>query len=255
MSVEVSMHSLIQALDDRARSSQRVQFWLRDDDAVVPSEQLERLLVLCQRHSIPLTLAVIPDKTGQELVDRIQESTLTEIAVHGWSHRNHAPDGEKKQELGEHRQPARILDELSDGYSKLANLHGSRFVPLLVPPWNRIAATVVDGLCDIGFRGLSTFGAELPAPIKMVNTHVDLIDWKQSRGGRPTDELEADIITQMCKGISPIGILTHHLVHDDNAWSFLDQLFAATASHAGAQWISISDMLALELPDPGLPGQ
>jgi len=53
----------------------------------------------------------------------------------------------------------------------------------------------------------------------------------------------AEIVEQIQSTTNPIGLLTHHLVHDDTAWRFLDQLFAITADHSGCRWASVRDFL------------
>ncbi len=59
---------------DRWQAAGRVaRFWLRDDDAVEPTQPLDMLLDLTGEHEIPLTLAVIPGLTGEELA-RISHS-------------------------------------------------------------------------------------------------------------------------------------------------------------------------------------
>jgi hypothetical protein len=32
--------------------------------------------------------------------------------------------------------------------------------------------------------------------------------------------------------------LTHHLVHDDAGWRFLERLFEATATHPAVRWLA-----------------
>ena len=174
---------LEQELGRWERHGKRAVFWLRDDDTVQPTGPLDHLLDLAQRHAIALTLAVIPKETGRALARRLDRSALVSVAVHGWSHENHAPAGEKKQELGGHRAIDIVLDELRSGAVHLSNLHGDRFVSILVPPWNRIDAPLLPYLPKIGYTGMSVFGPEKPSPIRSVNTHVDLIDWKSTRGG------------------------------------------------------------------------
>jgi hypothetical protein len=51
-----------------------------------------------------------------------------------------------------------VLGELGTGWMALERLFGSRVLPVLVPPWNRIAPGLVPALPEIGYRGLSTFG-------------------------------------------------------------------------------------------------
>jgi hypothetical protein len=256
------MQVLLDELKRRQDVGMPVEFWLRDDDAVEPSAALSRFNTLTETYSIPATLAVIPEQTGEALVESLHHMSHINIAVHGWSHKNHAPETEKKQELGSHRPSEQVLIELAKGFSRLSTLYGGRFVPLLAPPWNRIAHDLVDSLSDIGFAGLSTFGHEKPAAIKMLNTHVDLIDWKGTRGGRASDPLVGEFIENIRSTQKPIGFLTHHLVHDEAAWSFMENLFQATAQHEGCRWVSSPEILNMDrllfhepLPDPRLPAQ
>lgn len=238
--------ALVQGLIDAVahRADHPVQFWLRDDDAIEPSEPLDCLLALTETYSVPVTLAVIPALTGKALAQYLGHFHQVAVAVHGWSHVNHAPQGEKKQELGTHRPIGDILSELERGYSLLAAVHEPRFVPLLVPPWNRISPVIVERLHELGYRGLSIFGDSTAASITMINTHVDLIDWKGTRGGRDHDTLATELIEQIQSTTNPVGILTHHLVHDDGVWGFLDQLFSITNEQPGCKWVAIEQLLA-----------
>jgi hypothetical protein len=237
--------ALLKALDARAREHRPALFWWRDDDAVAPSDQLDRLLQLSEICKVPVTLAVIPEPTGDALALRLAGLSGVNVAAHGWSHRNHAPTGEKKQELGAHRPANVVLDELSEGFAHLRGLYPKQFVSVLVPPWNRVAPQVVEGLPGIGFDAISTFGPAKPAPLRVINTHVDLIDWRGTRGGRPTEALFSDIVEAMNRPEpEPMGLLSHHLVHDAQAWSFLEQLFELTLNHPGCRWASLNHILS-----------
>lgn len=216
--------------------------WLRDDDAVEPTALLDRLIGLTGRYRIPLVLAVIPARTDIRLADHIQPFANAYPCVHGWSHTNHAPPGEKKQELGPHREKSQVLDELDRGFARLRDLHGDRLLPLLVPPWNRISHDLIGDLPQLGFTGLSTFGRKpMPRPpgLAIANCHVDLIDWKN--GSRCRDhpvlvgELAAELRRSRLSDQAPVGVLSHHLVSTDEAFTFLDQLIAATQD--AARWI------------------
>lgn len=237
------MQPLLDELERQYDGGRIVQFWLRDDDAVVPTDALERFNALTREFRVPACLAVIPVNTGKELSTYLNNDAYTSIAVHGWAHANHAPDHEKKQELGAHRSLPDILAQLSDGFEKLRTLYPDKFTPLLVPPWNRVDDSVVHELPQIGFEALSTFGVEKPAPIRMLNTHVDLIDWKGTRGGRPTQALVADLVKAINETSTPIGFLTHHLVHDEAAWQFMQRLFEATADSRICRWVSVRDAM------------
>lgn len=223
------------------------EFWLRDDDAVEPTEPLDRLLGLTEKFGVPVTLAVIPAFTGNALASRLAGALQVTVAVHGWSHENHAPDGEKKQELGRHRERGIVLDELRRGLSRITNLHGQRMVPLLVPPWNRIHPDLLPDLMPLGFTALSAFGPARPAAIRTINSNVDLMDWHGTRGCRDHGLIARDIAEQLARafeGGDAVGILTHHLVHDEAAWAFLQRLFELTASHTACRWRSIRELIA-----------
>ncbi len=237
---------LAEELDHWGQRGRRAVFWLRDDDAVEPSAALDCLLDLTGRFDIPVTLAVIPEKTGMALARRLDESPHASVVLHGWSHANYAREGQKKQELGLFRPADVVLEELRAGAEKLSRLHGCRFVPMLVPPWNRIDDALLAQIETIGICALSVFGPERPGAVREVNTHVDVIDWKLTRGGREDSILIGEILERLAymdSADGTVGILTHHLDHDAQVWRFLEQLFVHTSKHPACHWAPISEVL------------
>ena len=226
------------------------RFWLRDDDAVEPTAALQRLLVLREAYQVPLTLAVVPAHAREQLARRLAQEAGVNVAVHGWSHENHAPANEKKQELGPHRTLDVMSAELADGHKRLEKLFPDRFVPVLVPPWNRIDPLLANELANLNFRALSLFGPpneKFTAFLPVINTHVDLMDWHGTRGCRDHGQLVEAIVTELrlrfMSSDEPIGILTHHLVHDESAWDFLHKLFAVMAAAPACRWVALPDLL------------
>jgi hypothetical protein len=230
------------ALADELRAWRRAgrwaTVWLRDDDVVTPTPALGRLLDL----SLPVVLAAIPAHVTDALKDHLRGVAHAWVTQHGWSHSNHAPEGEKKCELGNHRPLATVLDELRRGQDRLAGF--ANLLPAMVPPWNRIDAAVLDALPALGFRGVSTYGPRgshhEQAALVTINTHADIIDWHGSGGfagaarilGLITGHLAARRNRQV-DGDEPTGILTHHLVHDAACWAFLSRL----AETPGLVWL------------------
>jgi peptidoglycan/xylan/chitin deacetylase (PgdA/CDA1 family) len=222
--------------------------WLRDDDAIAPTTALDRLLALTAVHAVPATLAVIPARAEQALAGRLSSAPNVAVAVHGWAHENHAPESEKKEELGQHRPPSVVLAELAEGKAVVARLFGERALPLLVPPWNRIARDLLPSLPGLGFAALSVYGRARPEPLRIVNTHVDLIDWHAGRKcrdhGALVQQLAAELRWRLETGSSePVGVLTHHLVHDEAVWLFLARLLEITADNAACRWASVRDLI------------
>jgi hypothetical protein len=236
------MKELSAELDRCAAAGRRVTFWLRDDDAIAVTAELERLLTLAGQWRIPLVLAVIPMPAEPELAVRLADLDRVRVASHGFAHRNHAPPGERKQELGAHRPAATVLDDIRQGRERLDALFPGKTVPMLVPPWNRIAAQLVPHLPDLGFRWLSTFGQDSPScpvpNLAQIDCQLDIIDWR-ARSSHPHQLLAVkltELVRQRAPVSAPIGILSHHLAHDEAAWAFLADLFRLTARHEAATW-------------------
>ena len=228
----------------RAEQGQCARLWLRDDDAVCVTPALEQLTALLERHKVPAVIAVIPGLAGDGLAAHLAAHTLLQPAVHGWRHVNHAPSGAKKCELGGHRPLKVVCAELARAKARMEHLLDDGAVELLVPPWNRIAPEVAATLPGLGFTALSAYGCNLrasPVPgLTVVNCQVDIIDWRGTRGCRDHGVLAAETARALAEArvndSGPVGILTHHMVHDDAAWAFLDRLFYEMAGHGTADW-------------------
>ncbi|MFC3614426.1 polysaccharide deacetylase family protein [Lutimaribacter marinistellae] len=227
--------------------SRTIPLWWRDDDAVAVTRALERLATLSARLNLPVHLAVIPAGAEPELADFVHATEHLIPVQHGWSHANHATGGRKKAELGADRPTSEVLRELGQGHERMKTLFGKRFSPMLVPPWNRIAPEVVEGLPRLGFSHLSTYtprAARLAAPgLVQVNTHIDPIDWKGTRGLVPPDRVIAGLVSTLEDRRSgktdpeePLGLLTHHLVHDEAIWDFTGALLERLLTGPARPW-------------------
>ncbi|MBI5437363.1 MAG: polysaccharide deacetylase family protein [Nitrosomonadales bacterium] len=242
---------LIEELDQWVAAGQRATMWWRDDDAMQTGEALECLLSLGDG-AVPLTLAVIPKQAEAELAERIGSTLHVTAVQHGWRHRNHSPQGERSVEFGSGRSIDVMVDELGQGKARLQTLFGTRFIPVFVPPWNRITLELAPFFPGLGMAGLSTFGPRNPAfdwPITVVNTHVDLILWRDGRRFIGENNTLAGLVAHLAARRQrlvdkdePTGLLTHHLVHEEDIWRFLSQLFAVTLRHPGARWLRTAEV-------------
>ncbi len=209
--------------------------WWRDDDAVAPSSHLDNLAELSRRVGLPVHLAVIPQDAGPDLAALVAETPEMIPVVHGWAHCNHAPPGEKKSEFRLHRPLDAISADARRGLHKLRSLFGARLRPMFVPPWNRIAPEVSMTLPDMGFCVLSTATPRnrrfVTPGLTAVNTHLDPIDWRGGRGLVDPEMLISQVATLLrdrregrSDADEPFGVLTHHLVHDQQIWDFTEIL-------------------------------
>ena len=233
--------------------------WWRDDDAAAPGPALDRLAGIAGEHAVTVGLAVIPALASGALATWM-ESAPVEVLQHGWAHRNHAADGEKKSELGRHRAPGVVTAELARGLAKLRGLAGAhglaraRYLPVLVPPWNRIDPALIPALPPAGFRGLSTFGprrAAEPAPgLRQTNCHVDVVDWSSGRGFVGEDRAIAAVAGHLAARrvrsvdpAEPTGLMTHHAVHEESTWTFIARLMERTRYHPAVQWLTPNEAI------------
>jgi hypothetical protein len=236
----------------RWRESGRVaEFWWRDDDAARPDPALARLCALSAQASVPLALAVVPLGADPALLGALGQ-TVT-VIQHGTDHRNRAGAGEKKTEYPAVESAQAAAARLAAAREQLATWAGDRFVPVLVPPWNRLPENLVGQLVPAGLRGLSRYGARTsaqPAPgVRQVNTHVDLVAWHAGRGFVGEDAaLEAAVRHLAAKRVGradagePTGWLSHHAVHDEASWAFLEQLFETLRAAPGLRWCGAQEL-------------
>lgn len=235
-----------------AAEGRAATFWWRDDDAVAATPSLDRLLRLTGRAGIPLALAVIPARAEQSLQGRLADERHVTVVQHGYAHRNHAAAGMRAVECGGARSLDEVSGELARGRERLERMFSRRFLPILVPPWNRIDAALPPRLPGLGFLGLSTWGLrEAPEPcagLRQVHTHADPVAWRKGRvfgGAERVTQAMADHLRARREGTAdpeePTGLLTHHLVHDEPGWEFLEQVAARLSARKDVRWIAAAE--------------
>lgn len=235
------------------RERRMLRFWLRDDDAVASSAALSRFLEQLSGWAIPAAFAVIPSHATESLAAQLTP-TPHAVLTHGWAHANHAPSAQKKAEFGAHRDIAAMLDEARRGGEILSRLFGTRALRIFAPPWNRIDGKLALRLQEAGFRGLSAYGRrprESQDGFVQVNAHWDPIDWRHGGGLA----CESGLIERLCDliaeelaapdhALEPIGLLTHHLVHDAWIGRFLDGVFARLLGSGAARFLHPEEVFA-----------
>lgn len=239
-------------------AGRRVEFWWRDDDATAPSPALARLFALASDRRVPLVLAVIPGPAQPELF--AQAPSVVEPIQHGTDHVNRAPDGARKTEYPPGEDVTAALGRLRAAREALATRSNGRALAVLAPPWNRMHAALAARLPEAGFHGLSRFGprprdAAPSAALRQANTHVDLIAWRGDRGFAGEAQVLGQAVTHLAAQrarpageAEATGWLSHHAVHDDATWTFLETLLARTAGRPGVAWRSARELFA---PGPG----
>jgi len=235
---------------DRWKDTGRIAtLWWRDDDAISGNDRLDRLIATVS--GVPISLAVIPAPADAELAEWLAQPSrgTARIAIlqHGWRHANHAGNG-KKSEFPLGRSRLTVASDLAAGRVRLTTLFGARALAVLVPPWNRFDASFLPLLIDSGLTGISRVKPRpmaRPVPkVAEVNVHVDLVSWAGDRGFiGETAALGAIIAHLRARRLSevdadePTGILTHHLVQDEQTEVFLRHLVALTCKNPATRWL------------------
>ena len=241
---------LVDELDRWEEAGLVAQLWWRDDDAVAPTPQLDRLLTLAG--PAPLALAVIPADAKPALAAVLNGFPQVSVLHHGWCHANRAAESSpagKKSEYPAERHPVEVADELDEGRKQLRALFGKRALSVFVPPWNRFAERFVPLLGEAGFVAISQMAPRKTAPtggIAAIDVHLDVTDWQGGRGfvgdapalGRLVGALRAE--RQGERGA--VGLLTHHLVMDAATEAFLARLGEIVATHPAALWVDIREL-------------
>ncbi len=242
----------------------QVSFWWRDDDAGRSDPAFERLVALAADLALPLGLAVVPAWLTPEVAEAIRSLPASVVVLqHGFAHVNHETEiqpGEHKvrpTEYGTARPVHVALKELAQGGACLRAAFESRFLPVLVPPWNRIGSAVVASLPRAGYRSLSAFGpraAAEPAPgLLQVNCHADPIHWRGGKRfagvGATLERLRAHLAARRegrADPGEPTGILTHHRDLDPVCWAFLEELLDRLRTHPAVTFPSLPSQLVAQ---------
>jgi hypothetical protein len=238
--------------DRWAATGRPATFWWRDDDAGDTSWPLDRLLGIAIAHDVPLALAVIPARLTGRLVHRVAETPRLYVMQHGWSHDNRAREPERMTELSDDWDRGDADHWLLEGRRRLAEGFGPRFLPAMVPPWNRMGDGMAAHLSTLGFQAVSGLGIRSgsePGPTRL-NIHVDIMNWETRRfaGDHPAlDTTIRHLEARRTGAADPdevTGIMSHHQFHDEDCWQFLDRLAAVVAGHPGAVWCDPANLMA-----------
>jgi hypothetical protein len=229
--------------DDLARKGKKITFWWRDDDAIEETQALQKLLKLVDHKAI--SIATIPEYCTKSLIDIVKENPYIHLLQHGVSHENFAHKEEKKCEFPTHLSDEHHWQRIQYGRDKIFQLYPEWDGKGFVPPWNRMKLNSAEGLKDIGFDYISAFES-LKARniatkhIAYCDSNIDPIDWKGNDGknnyGFIGWQACDDILLHHAQYQQHIGLLTHHLVHNEAMWHKLEIIADFMHHHPAIDW-------------------
>jgi hypothetical protein len=236
------------------RAGRTARLWWRDDDAASRSPALDRLLQASQAAGVPLTLAVVPAGDMAGLGERLAGLAGVSVAQHGVDHRNRRT-GRAAGEFPRHWTLPELEVTVRWGWRLMEALPGA--VRVFVPPWNDVFPQLEAALRASGYAGWSAHGTlGRRDSLQRVDVHLDLLCWRggaRFRGkGRILTALAAEMRRRRRAGVweAPIGLLTHHLVHDAAAWAFLDEFMGWAAGRPELRWVALPELIGEETRGP-----
>lgn len=253
-------------LDCWADTGLTAKFWVRDDDASEITQNLERLRDFATKHNIRIGLAVIPGKVAPNLSDFLGNNARQFYPMcHGWKHVNHN-QRKKPAEFGPDRPISSMIVDAESALSIFSGLFGTLKV-IFVPPFNRVTPALIKALPNIGFFGTSLMpnylerkilqlGSRLnrSTAIKIpdfsdgprIDVHLDVINWR-TKSAQDTRTTVNNLVQQLrgrrlglLAADKPIGLLTHHLAHNERIWRACDEVIEVLQSHKAVEFIDVA---------------
>jgi hypothetical protein len=245
-------NALTHELDQWEGQGRTATFWWRDDDAGPDDGLLDGFLAQRQALGVPLALATVPAWLEERSAAALRADSGCRVLQHGVNHTDRTRGDRRKMELCDEALPTGLADAITQGKNGLETALGPRFLPVMVPPWNRVDPGVEFALVAAGLAGLSTLGPRKTptrSGLYLANVHIDLIDWKTDRafaGESRCLSAAIDHLSARRRGEAdadePTGLMTHHRVHDTQSRSCVDRFVAFVRDHPRARWLDASDV-------------
>ena len=242
--------------------------WVRDDDATGVTDALYQLERIARRFSIQIGLAIIPTKVRKALITHLEpHSEAFYPMCHGYMHADHGIEGHPS-EFGDDRPLAALAEEAQLASAAFRSHFGRP--PVFVPPYSRISPHLERRLTQFGFKRLSNIPGRtqrglaklhrslshlphlpryLAMPVPNVDIHIDVIDWR-AHSAKSSHQVASELLGELRmrrKGYipphTPIGVLTHHLVHDDLIWQSFEELLENLAAEPAVRLRGAADVI------------
>lgn len=225
-----------------------ITFFFRNDDVGWEDERLFELLDCFWQYEVPIDLAVIPKAISRETAARLRRQVVgrpEHVAVHqhGYAHVNHEQTG-RKCEFGENRSSEQQHADVAAGKALLNELMGPITDSIFTPPWNRCTASTVAGLQTEGFTILSRdITAQQLDTADLMELPVS-IDWfGQRKQVRLTPHELGDALGTAVGSRSPVGVMLHHALVNDDEREMIGELLKLLSSHPHARCRLMRDIV------------
>jgi len=219
-----------------------ISFFFRNDDAGWDDARLFELLDLFKAYNASVDLAVIPAAISRDTAARLRrlvetDSEQVSLHQHGYAHLNYEPTG-RKCEFGESRSREQQLADIRRGRDLLLDLFGLPIDPIFTPPWNRCSSTTIDCLRQLNMTCLSRDATAAPLRLEGLFELPVSIDWFARRQGvRLTLEEMGDALATAASRETPVGVMLHHAVMNDEERGKVGELLELLTTHSRARCV------------------
>lgn len=223
------------------------RLWWRDDDARSWTPTLDRLFDLADGR--PLALAIVPNGDLHALAGCLRRAANVTVCQHGVDHVNRREPGDRPCEYLRGASVGAICAAIRSAREQMRR---AGLVPAFyAPPWNQVDDDLIAALDRAGYN---VFSAESEAPagsgLACIGAQIDILRWTNGparfRGSAGVlDALRRQLRERRKSGRldAPIGLLTHHLDHDANAWRFLNWFLPFADQYF--EWCGFTDMVEI----------
>jgi hypothetical protein len=229
------------------------KLWWRDDDARSWTPTLDRLFDLADGR--PLALAIIPSGDLHALAACLRRAGNVTVCQHGVDHVNRREPGERPCEYLRGASVGAICAAIRSAREQMRR---AGLAPVFyAPPWNQADDDLIAALDRVGY-GVFSAAPEAPADSgpACIGAQIDILRWTSGpprfRGSAGVlDALRRQLRDRRRSGrlAAPIGLLTHHLDHDANAWGFLDWFLPFADQYF--EWCAFADLVEVAPPIRG----
>jgi hypothetical protein len=223
-------------------AGRRPQLWWRDDDAQRVTPALWRLLDLAQKVGAPVALAVAPQGLDPKLPVYLRDHRKVTVMQHGV----------EQDDMGRPASAQALTAAIRASDAALKAF--DRYAPVYVASGADLQPEVVEALQASNISCASAFGAPRSTEgLIRIDVHLDLMRWGPTPrfvGRDPfLDRLRRRLREQrrLQQWSEPVGILTHHLQHDEAAWAFLDSLLTWEPLAQAAVWRRPEHLFGIDL--------
>jgi O6-methylguanine-DNA--protein-cysteine methyltransferase len=237
------------ALAVRGRQAAPLRLFFRNDDVDEDEAPLRRLLELFLERETPINLGVIPGRLTAACAELLAQSAsaapaLLELNQHGWLHLNYEREG-RKCEFGPSRTYAEQLADIARGRARMTEAFGPNWFPVFIPPWNRCTEETHRAIDQLGFRALSAKRRDSVVTgysFEEISITLDPYRWEGGARLKSPEEIIDDLIAQLLRR-QTVGVMLHHKVMDEQAFSFLGSMLDTLAWRPAVSFHTFQSLL------------